>query len=277
MTDSNTFGIDMNEAEQVEYFDALKNWIKLYLKFDFSKYNDSYIKRRIQSRMFFHRMNRFKDYLEFIKQDKQEEAKLLQNLTVNVTKFFRNPLLYEDIKAHVLPQILNKEKTIIWSAGCSSGEEPYSLTMAILDFLKVDKLPTNIKIYATDFDTEAIQKAIYGRYQKSQFTDTSEALIDKYFTQEGNLLKINEEVRESVTFLHHDLFQDKPIQNCDLILCRNVVIYFTMDAKNKLYMVFYDALKPQGFFIMGKSETLSGEARKRFTPFVLDNRIYQKS
>ncbi|MFP4424685.1 MAG: CheR family methyltransferase [Candidatus Woesearchaeota archaeon] len=276
MDEGNSFSIDMNEAEQVEYFNEIKKWIKIYLKFDFSKYNDSYIKRRIQSRMFYHRMNRFKDYFQFLKENKQEETKLLQNLTVNVTKFFRNPLLYDDIKTTVLPKIMKNDKVTIWSAGCSSGEEPYSLAISILEFLKKDTMPNNVKIYATDFDTDAIQKAIYGRYQRTQFSDTSQEIIDKYFTQEGTLYKVNEEVRESVTFIHHDLFQEKPIESCDLVLCRNVVIYFTMEAKNKLYMEFYNTLNPEGFFIMGKSETLSGRARELFKPVVLDNRIYQK-
>jgi chemotaxis protein methyltransferase CheR len=270
----------INPKKEAEYFDELKKWISRNLIFDTGKYNDSYLKRRLISRMFAHRIEFFGCYYLYLKKHPEEIDILHKHLTVNVTNFFRNPEMFEAIKKDIFPIIFSKNNNFvkIWSAGCSSGEETYSLAIIAKDYITQNKLSVNLEILGTDIDKPSLDIAKKGIYKKEQLSSTTKAILTKYFSKEGDNYKINEDIKKMVIFKRHDLFFDRyMIGYYDLILCRNVVIYFTKDAKEKLYEKFYKALKKEGYLILGKSEIITGSSRTIFKVVNANQRIYQKT
>jgi chemotaxis protein methyltransferase CheR len=273
--------MEENNVIDEKEFQIFKKWIYDNLHFDSSNYNDSYIKRRIQSRMFFNQINvnNFKDYKTIVETKLKERQELLKNLTVNVTRFMRNLSLWIELERKILPEIINRKKNEpikIWSAGCSSGEEPYSLAILLNEILKENINKYNIKIYATDIDNEAINLAKNGEYNSTTINELKSTIVKKYFTKKDNLFLLNDNIKKMITFQNLDLFQNKFIENNDLIICRNVVIYFKKESKELLYEKFYKSLNNKGYFIMGQTEMLSGPARNLFKSILIDEKIYQK-
>jgi chemotaxis protein methyltransferase CheR len=272
-------GQDTGGDEQ--FFIMLKNWIYENLHFDSAQYNDSYLRRRIKSRMFYHRISSFKDYFDYVKHNDREREGLLKNLTINVTRFYRNNPLWTELKNEVLPELLRRKgegtPIRIWSAGCSSGEEPYTLVIILKEILGDSFDSYNFKIFATDIDSDALNKALMGEYTFTALTETNPNIIKKYFKKEGEIYIIDEGIKRCIQFLQHDIFHDKMFDNLDLILCRNVVIYFRREAKKKLYLEFYNHLNDQGYLILGKTEIILGDARTKFHTVNSGEKVYQRS
>jgi chemotaxis protein methyltransferase CheR len=272
--------LDMTPEEEEAYIKKIKEWIFNNLHFDSSNYNDSYLRRRIQSRMFFNQLKSLKDYKDILEIRVREQEELLKNLTVNVTRFFRNIPVWTEFSKSILPQIINSKTGVkrikIWSAGCSSGEEPYSIAILILEHLKDSIKDYDIKIWATDIDNSALNSAIVGEYSEMSLAEVRADLKDKYFIKEKDIFVIKNEVKHLVHFQHHDLFHDPFLENLDLIICRNVVIYFRKESKESLYLKFFESLSPESYFIMGRTETLTGPAREKFKVINSDEKIYQK-
>ena len=229
--------------------------------------------------MYLHQVKDFKTYLNILKKEPNERTQLMKNLTVNLTRFFRNSLLFDVLENDVLKKIIERKQgnnIKIWSAGCSSGEEPYTIAILMSEICSNKSLTCNFEIFATDIDDEALNTAVMGEYSENQMIETPEKIAKKYFRKEGEVYVIKDEIKKLVHFMHHDLFHDKMLKKVDMILCRNVVIYFTAEAKNQLYKDFYYNLNPGGYLIMGKSENLGGDARKLFRSVDSDEKVYQR-
>lgn len=264
-------------------FQLLRERLKKDLKFNAPCYEEKHLKRRLAVRMRALNIQRYDDYLYFLSTQKEEYKKLYDALTVNVTDFFRDTAAYEAIRRDVIPRIIRtkeeKGRTFIrfWSTGCSDGKEPYSLAILLHSALgdKLEKFsPT---IYASDIDDDTLRKAEEGEYTSEEMRGVNEEYRLKYFQRTLKGYKVIDELKDIIQFEHRDLISDKMHSNLDMILCRNVVIYFSREMKEKLYMDLYNALQTGGFLVLGKTETLFGEARNKFSIFNNIERIYVKS
>lgn len=220
---------------------------------DLSSYKERQMKRRIDSLI--SRKNH-KDYDSFYKAltiDKQLYDEFINYLTINVSEFYRNPSQWEVLEKEIIPYLYKYNKKLkIWSAACSTGEEPYSLVMLLSKFLDLYQ----IKILATDIDIGAINKAKTGTYSEKSLINLPNDFVNKFFKKTDNSYKINEEIKNCVEFKHHNLLKNKYPLNCDLIVCRNVLIYFTEEAKDNIYKMFNKSLNEHGVLFVGSTEQI---------------------
>ena len=222
------------------------------------------------------------EYSTALDTDPKEYDRLIRSLTVNVTKFFRNWDTYSVIDRTVIPELLDRDEpeTRIWSAGCSSGEEPYSIAILAHQLAVARQAQArlqSIRILGTDIDTECLGEAERGFYAEAALGDTPPVLREKYFPLFAGLHTMLAEVKRMVSFECNDLLAyEPPMQDIHLILCRNVIIYFEREAQDALFASFHRALAPGGFLVLGKVETLLGESRSLFTPVNSRERIFRK-
>ena len=225
---------------------------------DLRGYKCSTLERRVRKSMQAARVAGYREYLERIREDAREGARLLDAVLINVTEFFRDPQAWEYVRAHVLPPLLSALKPgdsfRAWSAGCASGEEPYSLAILLAEFFG-DKLPEiDIKIYATDVDEEALQVARRGEYPADRLRRMRAEWRERYFAGVGQM-RINRELRRMVIFGRSGLSNDAPISHCQLVMCRNVLIYFDGAAQRQVLARLHYAVEPGGYLFLGKAET----------------------
>lgn len=248
--------------------------------FDCNHYRTSYIKRRILTRLRANLLDNLEDYLRFLDKNPEEYNALLNALTINVTNFFRDKSVYELFKKNVLPKIIDKKKNRgqrmirIWSAGCASGEEAYSIAMLVRDAIGLfndEIVPT---IIATDYDKKSLKIAKLGIYQEEKLKNVNEKHRRRYFKYDGDY-RVKPILKSMVKFKNLDLFADNPIKYVDAIFCRNVLIYFTRDEQKELISKFYSSLVDKGYLILGKSEKLVSSG-KDFLVLNGPERIYQK-
>jgi chemotaxis methyl-accepting protein methylase len=231
-----------------------------------SSYKERCLRRRIAVRMRAKGVHTYADYMRVLDADPDEYDRLLEALTINVTKLFRNWDVYEALASTVLPAIWarGRDRIRVWSAGCASGEEPYSLGVLFHRYAhdrgQPDRL-RSLEILATDIDARVLELARGARYEAGAFADTPDDLRARYFSP-GFPATVIPPVRSLVTFARHDLLRDPPPRGgLDLILCRNVIIYFDRESQEMLFERFVQALAPGGFLVLGKVETLLGSAR----------------
>lgn len=249
--------------------------------FGCGSYKEKCLRRRIAVRMRARGMHVFSDYARLLDADSREYDRLIDALTINVTRLFRNREVYEVLERVVIPTLWARpeERLHVWSAGCSSGEEPYSL--AVLFHLHVARAGdirrlARVDIHGTDIDRGSLENAARGGFEDGDFAETPDAVRSAYFAPTPPFT-IREDVRAMVRFSRLDLLhQPPPPQPHHLILCRNVLIYFDRASQERLFSAFFDALAPGGFLVLGKVETLLGDARRRFTPVDARERIFQK-
>lgn len=246
---------------------------------DFTHYKDTTIKRRILRRMALNRLDRLDDYVQFLKDNPSEVQALYQELLINVTSFFRDAGAFEVLKREVFPVILRDrapELPIrIWVAGCSTGEEAYSIAICLLEFLAHQPIKPPIQIFATDVSETVIEKARMGIYQSSQLADISPDRLQRFFVQVEGGYQISKTVRELCVFARQNLISDPPFSRLDLISCRNVLIYFGASLQKKVLPIFHYGLLPTGFLMLGTSETV-GEFSDLFTLIDRKYKIYSK-
>ncbi len=263
-------------------FVMLKNLIKDKLGFNCEYYKDSHFKRRIDVRLRASGSKNYGDYVRLLKDNADERTILMDTLTVNVTNFFRNTEVYDIVEKEVLPAVIKSKgssplKSIkIWSAGCSIGVEAYSIAMLLDHIMGANIKRYNISITGTDIDKASLKQAQQGVYSDIEMKDVRPAFLKKYFVQQGNQYHVTEELKKMTHFKSHDMISGPKIKGFDIIFCRNVTIYFEKELQEKLYMDFYDGLNENGFFVMGKTETLLGPSKDRFKPFNAKERIYCK-
>jgi len=211
------------------------------------------MERRINSLMRSLRVEDYNTYLSLLEREIQYWRKFLDTLTINVSEFYRNPPQWEVLESKILPELIAKSHSLkLWSAGCSTGEEPYTLTMVLLN-----KFPgVYFTLLATDIDDEVMNRAKAGVYNEKAVANLPQTYIQKFFVQEGNTFTVAEEVKKRVRFAKHNLLRDAFDRSFDLVLCRNVVIYFTEESKAELYRKFYDSLRPGGVLFTGSTEQI---------------------
>ncbi|MFP4654448.1 MAG: CheR family methyltransferase [Methanohalobium sp.] len=273
--------MNKTEVDDREY-SKLKSLINKNLGFHCDQYKESHFKRRIAVRMRATNSHNYSDYIGVLKNDPEEYKNLMNTLTVNVTNFFRNPDSFQIVENEVLPDIIRSKsdsynKSIrLWSAGCSIGVEAYSIAIILHKLLKNEFKKYRINIIGTDIDNEAITRANEGKYTETELKGVDNKIIDRYFEKKDGWYFLTEELKKIANFKWHDLISSPKMSGFDLVLCRNVTIYFEKELQEKLYTDFYNALNPGGYFVMGKTETLVGESQYLFKPYNSTERIYYR-
>lgn len=236
-------------------YDEFKKEVYAMTKIDLNLYKERQMKRRIDSLI---DRNGFSGYSDFIKGMKQDSVLLrtfVGYITINVSQFYRNPGQWELFEKEILPQLIKSfgDKLVIWSAACSTGDEPYTIAMIASKYIPLNK----IKIYATDIDDDVLAFAKTGEYTKQSLVDLPIDYREKHFTDLGDgRYKINDNIKKCVEFKKHNLLKDSYFNGVHLIVCRNVVIYFTDEAKSFVYKKFNDALAVGGVLFIGSTETI---------------------
>jgi chemotaxis methyl-accepting protein methylase len=252
-------------------FEALTRKISQARGMSCASYKDKCLKRRIAVRMRARGVHTYGDYATLLDRDAHEYQELLDALTINVTKFFRNAETWDALRPFLaaLGKTRRGGELRVWSAGCASGEEPYTIAILLLETLGAARGV----IDATDIDRLSLERTRQARYAQAAFSEMPAGLRQRYF-RDGQPI---ESVRSLVQVRTHDLTRDPPLRpQYDLIVCRNVVIYFERAAQERLFQVFVDALAPGGVLLLGKVETLFGPARNRLTLEDPRERIYVK-
>ncbi len=238
---------------------------------DLSSYKEKQMKRRIEALIRKCGFDSYGEYFKAISEDRSLRYEFLNYLTINVSEFYRNPDQWKILENDILPHLLEKNRFLrIWSAACSTGDEPYTLVMVLNRFLPL----SNIRILATDIDMEALEKARLGVYSEKSVENLPADFLGKYFLKEGDTYKILDEVKKCVDFRRHDLLRDEYPKECDLIVCRNVLIYFTEEAKAEIYTRFNRSLKTGGILFVGSTEQIIMAHKYRLKP--IRTFFYQK-
>ncbi|VVB55073.1 Chemotaxis protein methyltransferase [uncultured archaeon] len=266
--------------EDEKEFSDLKYIIKRKIGFNCEDYKQPHLKRRLAVRLRATESKSYRDYAQVLSKNEDEINKLKETLTVNVTELFRNPETFDSVRNNVLPELI-KQKGInkvikVWSAGCSNGEEPYSIAIMLNEFLGSSAKRYNISIQATDIDDDSIAKAEMAIFQPKQLEKIGQERINRFFVKKDNNYQVIDEVKRLVKVKRHDLISGPKFSGFDIIFCRNVTIYFEQKLQEILYMNFYNALNDGGYFVMGKTETLVGPSTQLFKRFDLKERIFQK-
>ncbi|MCA9977643.1 MAG: hypothetical protein KC413_17910, partial [Anaerolineales bacterium] len=245
---------------------------------DFSFYKQNTMGRRIERRMSINQIDRLSDYLNYLYRSQAEVNTLYKEMLIGVTRFFRDPEAFEELRTAVIPAILaNKDaqdQVRVWVVGCSTGEEAYSLAILFREAMEAANKNLDIKIFATDIDKEAIDFASRGIYSESVAADVSHDQLRRYFIKKSDSYEIMRHVREMVIFARQNLIKDPPFSKIDLISCRNVLIYFQVILQKRVLAIFQFALQHDGFLFLGTSETV-GSDQEAFFPFHNKWRIYQ--
>jgi chemotaxis protein methyltransferase CheR len=250
---------------------------------DFRHYREEILKRRVAMRMRVHSVSSYADYLRFLIKNPNEYEELFAALCINVTEFFRDPEVWVTLR--YLFEKLAKEKikksdlTIkIWSGGCSSGEEPYSIAIMLKEMAKAGLLNNfSIEITGTDIDKVALKMAEATKYPKESLKNVNAQYLKSYFTPlPDGRHQLNKEIKDMVKFQYLDLINQDGLGERDVVICRNVFIYFSRSLQEQLLTKFHKALKPGGYLIMGKAEIIFSEAKEIFKDIDINARIYQK-
>jgi two-component system CheB/CheR fusion protein len=246
---------------------------------DFSLYKPNTIHRRITRRMVLNKQKTLGDYAEFLKGNAKELEALYSDVLINVTSFFRNPEAFEALKLKVFPNLLQhprqEDPVRVWTLGCSTGQEAYSIAMAFTEFC--DKMPRapKLQIFATDLNESLLEKARYGLYTKGLVVDISPERLRRFFVEEQGGYRICKSLRELCVFARQNVLGDPPFSRLDLISCRNLLIYFEMGWQKKILPNFHYALKPGGFLFLGASESV-GPFTNLFAPADKKQKIFSK-
>ncbi|MBW4688459.1 MAG: PAS domain S-box protein [Komarekiella atlantica HA4396-MV6] len=269
----------MTFTERDPEFENLLVYLRQSRGFDFTGYKRSTLMRRVRKRIQLLSIESFGDYLDYLEVYPEEFNCLFNTILINVTGFFRDTCAWEYLAEHVLSNIIRKKQNTdqirIWSAGCSSGEEAYTLAILMAEMLGAEEFRQRVKIYATDVDEEALNQARQAVYSAKDVQAVSNELRQKYFELVGNRYVFRQDLRRSVIFGRHDLLQDAPISRLDLLVSRNTLMYFNSEAQGRILARFHFALNDAGYLFLGKAEMLLMHS-SLFTPIDLKNRIFTK-
>ena len=249
---------------------------------DLSQYRESYVGRRLATRMRALSLTTYREYCAYLTAKPTEYARLLDALTVNVTDFFRDPPVWDIIRGEVIPSILASKATLghhavrAWSAGCATGEEPYSMVMAFLSAKGPQPDRMLLSVTATDLDPIALKTAERAEYDIAKIDHIPRVDRARFVTSDERHFRMTPEVTERVRFRTLDLFADEPPLALDLILCRNVFIYFTREQQERVTGVFHRALARGGYLVLGRTEKMATLAGKGFEAVSGRERVYRK-
>jgi two-component system, chemotaxis family, CheB/CheR fusion protein len=260
--------------------EELLGFLKRSRGFDFSGYKRPSLERRFRRRMDAIGCASYGDYLDYLEVHPDEYEQLFDTLLINVTEFFRDPPVWEELRKDVLPELLaargDQEPIRVWSAGCASGEEAYTLAMILADALGVDAYCDRVKIYATDVDEQALTAARQGIYAAGQVDSVPVDMRERYFEPVDRRLAFRKDLRRTVIFGRNDLASDAPISRLDLLVCRNTLMYFTAETQGRILRHFHFALRDDGVLMLGKSEMVLSH-RDLFSTIDLKRRLFRKA
>jgi chemotaxis methyl-accepting protein methylase len=255
----------------------LKQLITERVGFHCHEYKERCLRRRIAVRMRARGVHSYRDYATLLEEDAAEYERLLDVITINVSKFFRNAEAWDVVRREVIPELFALPDPVlrVWSAGAATGEEAYSVAMAVREYAEASGQDSGrFRILATDIDRSSLASAVAGEFGAFSFSETPPEQRDRWF--ENGSGRVRREVREMVTFAQHDLIREEPPDEQHLILCRNVVIYFERAAHQRLFRRFADALRPGGFLVLGKVESLFGPVAAMFRPVAGRQRVFRR-
>ncbi len=259
-------------TELLEYLNASRS-------VDFTAYKRPSLQRRIEKRVQAVGADGFESYRDFLELHPEEFDSLFDALLINVTSFFRDQAAWDYIQGEVIPAIIDakdpSDNIRIWSAGCASGEEPYTAAMLLAQALGVEAFRRRVKIYATDMDEDALRTARAARYSERDLEKVPDDLRSRFFERSGERYGFAVDTRRAVLFGRHNLLKDAPISRIDLLICRNTLMYFNSEAQHQVLARFKYAINPHGFLFLGKAETILSEATG-FVPDSLAARVFVK-
>ena len=261
-------------------FEALLDFLKRMRGFDFTGYKRASLIRRADKRLQAVGLEGFADYVDYLEVHPEEFAYLFNTLLINVTAFFRDAPAWEHLSKEVIPRIVEgkgaDDPIRAWSAGCASGEEAYTVVIALAEAIGMEQFRKRVKIYATDIDEEALAQARQAAYRPEDLKAISPDVRERYFEAANGRYVFHNDLRRSVIFGLHDLVQDAPISRLDLLVCRNTLMYFNAEAQARILARLHFALNDRGFLFLGKAEMLLTHANL-FTPETLRHRVFRKS
>ncbi|MCT4612999.1 MAG: protein-glutamate O-methyltransferase CheR [Clostridia bacterium] len=244
-------------------YEKLKKDIMSLTTVDLNAYKEKQMKRRIDSLIVRNNISSYDEYVKVLKEKGDLFNEFMNYFTINVSEFFRNPLQWDIFDKQVIAEI--KEKGTlpkIWSAACSTGDEPYTIVMILSKYFDLKK----IKILATDIDKTILEKAQIGLYSEKSVKNVPKEFLNKFFTKNGDFYQISDEIKNCVEFKLGDLLKDEYPKDKDIIVCRNVLIYFTEEAKDEIYKRFNKSLKKEGVLFVGNTEQLISASEFNFEP-----------
>lgn len=264
-----------------EDLDSIRQLLAGRTGFLLDGYKDKCIKRRINIRIRATHSDSAAAYVRLLERDGRELALLHKVLTIHVSHFFRNPSMFFKLQGEILPALFAKATETgkagftVWSVGCSSGEEPYSVALLLKEHFVASSAHNLVRIIASDINQEILDTARKGIYGPERLVEVDQGLLNRYFKPINGKYELSPEIRGMVTFSRGDLFNSGDFPECDLILCRNVLIYFERSRQERILEGFAASLAGGGFLVLGKSETLVGDARKKFQTVCPVERIYR--
>ena len=268
--------------EQMDPVQALLEQIRQERGIDLGSYKPSFVQRRLAMRLRARGCPDYVAYRQLLCHEPAEYGPLLDALTINLTRFFRDATTFQAIEEKLLPELLQSrsatQRLRLWSAGCAAGEEAYSMAIMLRECLGADLPRWRLEILATDLDSKVLEKARQGLYDPFSFqgvTSRYQSWIDRYFTA-GSQRQLAAEVRGMVRFQQHNLIQSPPPPDLDLILCRNVLIYFDRPQQDRLYPAFHQALRADGCLVLGKAEIMPLAWSRHFVPVDRREHIYRR-
>jgi len=273
-----------------------KAWLEAVLEelrrvrgLDLSDYRRSTLERRLAARMARLRLKDPGEYLQRLRSDPSECDQLIETIVIKVSSFFRDPLVFEILAHRVLPLIMERHRREhtrqirVWSAGCAAGEEAYSVAILLAQALEDEDFLWLPYICATDISAEALAAAQTGSYRRESLDTTQLGILERFFRPTADGFEVIPEIRSMVHFSRHDLTSgqtpapaDSVFGSFDLVLCRNVLIYFSLDGQKRVQDKLYGALNPGGYLVLGMAESLPPETASRLTAFDRPHRIFQK-
>ncbi len=247
-------------------------------QFNLDGYKDLCIKRRIATQIRSVGCNNPDDYIDILENDPAEQKRLLASLSIHVSQFFRNQTTFAVLEHKILPALIKiakqqQRQIFTWSIGCANGEEPYSIALL---WHQLQRQKDSLALTATDLSPDALKRAGDGVYAKNRVTNIPPEILNKYFTPTATSYQLDAKIRAQVQFVRHDILVDQPYAQADLILCRNLLIYFSREQQRRVLEVLATALVPGGYLVLGRAESLAPTCRELFTSIDPAERIYQR-
>ena len=260
-------------------FEALLYYLKHNWGCDLTGYKRSTLLRRFEHRMQSIDIGSYQDYLRYLQSHSEELMELLDTVLINVTNFFRDRDAWDYLANEIIPKIIaskqSDESIRVWSAGCASGQEVYTLLILLAEALGIESYLQRVQFFATDVDEAAIKQARLATYSLKEVKGIPPDLLEKYFEQTEQGYVFRRELRCNIVFGHHNMAKDAPMSKIDLLTCRNALIYFNPETQLSILVRFHFALKDKGFLFLGKAETIITN-RQIFAPVNLKHRVYAK-
>ena len=246
-------------------YEKFKKDVLVLTGIDLSSYKERQMKRRISTLCGKFGFKTLDEFFQDLKKDTEHRKVFMNYLTINVSEFYRNPVQWQTLESKVIPELLSGNKTSlkIWSAACSTGDEPYTIIMVMKELFPKVK----VSLLATDLDDKVIDYAKVGCYNYKSISNLPKNYIDKYFKKESNgMYQLSKEIMDCVEFKQHNLLADRYDTNYDLIVCRNVLIYFTEEAKLEVFKKFHSSLRKNGYLFIGSTEQILQAKSINFDP-----------